>query len=419
MTDNLLELIAMQPDIIVSELIQKTKDCSLTWDQITHTTYSTKFLWKSVYYDVYVTQIHNGYVLDVLKNKRKAFNLNSYLNDRVQVLHSTISDTLKTDASRQIIQDLNSLTPCVIAPKAPQRTRTGGLKAGGSAIEYVSYSANVRLYMSTNLIGGSVQSLYDSGQIHTLLTNRKNIKDIIGDTDRQKIFWTQNERNSETKLGCSLFCCDLNGNNVQRLLNFDDYNSIPSIALDKANQHIYFTLQKKLIANNDDESYEFPVENAVYHVRRCDYDGANIFSVADGNTYICSPVSLAVDSVNQRVYWCDALGLSEGYIYRANFDTTGAVILLGTLGYVRAIFVYGDYLYVGGNGVFYRMDLNAENVEYLANYGYSIIQDMTIYGDKVYFLDTGVNKIICTDLDGTNVEYLANDYISGVRIGAK
>jgi hypothetical protein len=406
MTDNLLQLIEMQPDIIVAELIDRTKNCAITWNSITHTTYSTNFLWRSDYYDVYITLIRNGYVLDVVKNKRKVLNLSSYINDQLQVLYYVITDTMKEQTIKQIIQDLNSLPTCIVEPRV---IKTGGVVAGGLSVTSILHSVQAVVYMAApSVSGGSLQSLHNTSQINTILTNRKNIDDVAADTANEKIFWTQNQQIDGLPSGCALYSCNLEGTGVTTVLYFPDFDNINCISLDKNNQHIYY-IQQKLNSSN---------LNVVYDVRRCDYNGSNVISISDGNVYVCSPTSIDVDTVHEYVYWCDNKGLTEGYVHRSNFDGSGVMTLMSTGGYVRTVFVWGDYLYLGGPGLFVRTNLGGGSEEYLPTTGLSVIDDITVYGSTVYLLDIGLNKIVSTNSEGANLQILVNDSISRTGIGA-
>ena len=409
MTDNLLELLSLQPDIIVAELIDKTKRCAITWDQISYTTYSSAFLWKNDWYDVYTTQTQYGYVLDVVRNKRKVFNLNSYTNDQVQSLYYVITDTMKYQTIKEIIQDLNTLAPCTIVPRQSANDEDGGVLVGGSGVVSVVNAAQPILYMAApDVAGGSLQAMLDSFQINTILTGRYNIDDVAADTAYGKIFWTQNEQNGGRPSGCVLYSCNLNGTGVATVLSLPTYDKVNAIALDVFNHHIYY-IQQRLSGSNS---------NTVYDVRRCDYDGSNIVSVADGNTYICSPTSICIDTTHEYVYWCDNFGLTEGYVHRANFDGSGGMTLMSTTGYVRALFVWGDYLYLVGVGLFTRTNLGGGGQESLPTAGLSILDSIAVYGSTIYMSDIGINYIVSTDSEGANLQYLSGDLLRRTGLGS-
>lgn len=93
MTDNLLQLIDLQADLLLADLNDRTKRCAIAWDRVSPTTYHCYFEWGNDWYDAYVTLMRGSYGLDLIKNERLVLNINSYINDQVAVLYYVITDT--------------------------------------------------------------------------------------------------------------------------------------------------------------------------------------------------------------------------------------------------------------------------------------------------------------------------------------
>lgn len=130
MTDNLLQLIDLQPGLLLADLIDKTKRCAITWDQVSHTTFHSSFVWNNDWYDVYVTLMRGSYGLDLNRNERNVLSINSYVNDQVAVLYYVITDSMDDNEIKQIIQDVNSL---ISARNIKRESGLGGVVVSGSS----------------------------------------------------------------------------------------------------------------------------------------------------------------------------------------------------------------------------------------------------------------------------------------------
>jgi len=403
MADNLLELNALQPQLLLAELIDKTKRCALTWDKVSHTSYYTHFIWGDDWHDVYVTRVRGGYNLDVLKNDRNVMRFNSYTNDQLAVLFYVIVDDLKNDDIRQIIQDINSLISCTASLEMQETHDNATLTLHPQSHLADVELGEIALYMANPSGTGSLEILFSSGTIKTMLSNVHNIAGVRVDQTYGNIFWCQVELQGGRPSGTTISCCGTNGDGATVVVNLPDYDGVRGFDLDKINKKIYFVVDK--LHGSD---------NLVYDVKRCNYDGSNIESVVDGNLYICSPTSLTIDVKNQYVFWCDSHGLSEGYVHRSNFDGSGYVTLLSTNGYVREVCVHDNVLYIGGSGLLAKVNEQGGNEVLLPHTGLSIIDSIDVSESGVmYISDLGVKKVVRTDLNGNNLKVLVND--SGSR----
>ena len=144
----------------------------------------------------------------------------------------------------------------------------------------------------------------------------------------------------------AIISADLDGSNPQVV---SDPGNSPKIFVDASGGHIYYTGSGNLRRVNVDGSgdittgisggatdYAFDfAEGKVYYIeefttlRRANLDGSG---VEDLQTTSGAPGGVALDIVNQRVFWTSGLS-----IYRMNFNGTGFTALNTTTG-----FVYGD-----------------------------------------------------------------------------
>lgn len=131
MTDNLLQLIDLQADLLLADLNDRTKRCAIAWDRVSPTTYHCYFEWGNDWYDAYVTLMRGSYGLDLIKNERLVLNINSYINDQVAVLYYVITDTFDDHEIKQIIQDINTLASC---KNVVRKAALGGVTVGGTAV---------------------------------------------------------------------------------------------------------------------------------------------------------------------------------------------------------------------------------------------------------------------------------------------
>lgn len=296
------ELKYVYSKIFILELIEKSKRCSIEWDQISSTCFQTELVFESITYDVFVNKLEFAIVLDILKNDTRILNSNSNSDSDIAVLYSTIEDTVNADNSiREAVTGFNSLLPCnknirkvarggvvgggtSLALRVKVAATSGGIKTGGEAFNSAfrpigglkaGGTARVRggvslvasggaklggrarvtggevLYMANPSGTGSLEILNSAGKIKTILTGLTNIDKVAVDYDYGRVFWTQNIDGYNRT---SLSSCELDGSDPQIVANIDggDVNdaigvegygtsslNIGGIALDRVNQHVY------------------------------------------------------------------------------------------------------------------------------------------------------------------------------------
>lgn len=184
--------------------------------------------------------------------------------------------------------------------------------------------------------------------------------------------------------------------NVTTFLDMDGILGV-GLDYDAANAKIYFS------------DYQNPPEGKIFRVN---LDGSGLEAIVTG---ITDPYAIALDLVNDKVYWTDDLG----NISRANLDGSSVEIGIVNIadGMMRAIDLDVE------NNKMYFNDVNAENL-YVANldgsnptilfsdvYGYAIQIDTE--NDKIYFDDQVTFQMYKANLDGTGMETFDNN---GTRI---
>lgn len=275
-------------------------------------------------------------------------------------------------------------------------TSTGGVTLGGTGL----VGEPSILYMGNASGTGSLELLRQGGTFETIKSNLKNIAAVQFDFGYGRVFFSQVELNGGRPSGTTLSSCDPDGSNVTTILNYSNYDAIRSFALDRSGRKIYFVIQKLYGSGS----------NLVYDVKRCDYDGSNIIDIVAGNSYICSPTSLDIDLDSGYIFWCDNHGIGEGYIHRSDLDGSNYTTILSTSGYVRAIAVHEDMLYLGGPGFLAKVNEQGSNEILLPHTGLSIINGISISATgQMYISDSGVKKVVETDLDGNNMQVLVDD----------
>lgn len=427
MTDNLLLLMDLQADMLLADLNEKTKRCSITWDRVSPTTYHCYFEWRSSWYDAYVTLMRGSCVFDLIKNSRSVLNISSHINNQVKVLYYVVTDTFSNYEIKQIIQDINTLTSC---KNVLRESAVGGVVVGGDAVEAyykheiggvtvggtaslagtiggvscggtASVGDGTMLYIANANDSGSIESWRSNITPRTVLSDLTNISCVKTDVESGKIFWSQTELTVGSPSGTSISWCDIDGNNVETIVYLSTYDSIRHFDLDRVNKKIY------LVADRNWDGGSF----LVYHVMRCDYDGGNLQNIYNGtNLFISSPTCLTVDVNNEYVFWCDSYGLDYGAVHRSDLDGSNHVQLLSTTGYVRAICAYQNELYMGGSGLLAKTDLDGNDQELLSFLQLSVVASIDIdSNENMYIADRGVNKVFINDLTGNTRTAIVND----------
>jgi PKD repeat protein len=157
------------------------------------------------------------------------------------------------------------------------------------------------------------------------------------------------------------------------------------MALDAINNKIYFS--------------DFEV-TGTGNIWRMNLDGTGLTAIASNLT---DPYGVAVDPTGGKVYWVDDLG----NVSRANLDGSSPQIGLVNIpsGQMRAIALDVKnnkmYFYEVNAEILYVANLDGSNVTPLitASYGYAILVDNV--NNKLYYDEQNAGKLFQTNLDGT------------------
>ena len=154
---------------------------------------------------------------------------------------------------------------------------------------------------------------------------------------------------------------------------------------------------------------------------RAEADGGGEVVIATGATF-AFPERILVDPENQYLFFTDS---AEGTIKRANTDGSGLTTLVGPSGGHRPIALaldpVGDKVYwtEDFNGVvgIHRMNLDGSVQEPIVTTNVNAPHGLAIDADdfSMYWTDLGLDEIRRADLDGTNVQVLADSMSHGLQ----
>lgn len=176
-----------------------------------------------------------------------------------------------------------------------------------------------------------------------------------------------------------IFRSDLNGQNLEKVIDRPSSDSLTDIALDVDGGKIYW-------ANPSTQT-----------IQRADLDGQNIEVLFNLEGDVLYPnnwgprIGIALDIVGGKIYWA---GSWSGTIQRADLDGSNVEILFDPI--VRqpyGIALYLDKIYWADwmKGTIQRADLNGQNIEILIS-GLNRPRDIALLaGDKIYWTEaTGI-----------------------------
>jgi len=200
-----------------------------------------------------------------------------------------------------------------------------------------------------------------------------------------KIFWVDQSLDK-------IQSASLNGTNVTDVLT--GLNIPECVAIDTASDpmKLYFT------------------ETGGTRVARCNFDGSNLENIVTG---IDNPEDLELDLVNRKVYWLTDV-YSTDKIQRADMDSLNSnVETIFTNSYAMHNFhgiavdplhhwiFWTQYVY-GSSDRINRIDYDGSNRTIL---GYYLSpRDIELVGSKIYWCWPAYSLIMCSDLDGQNVD---------------
>lgn len=187
-------------------------------------------------------------------------------------------------------------------------------------------------------------------------------------------------------------------NSVNRNYRFEPDGSLPEIVHDQLDGLI----QPKSVFGFNNQLY-FLDQNSI---RKSNLDGSNVVVLI--NNISSSATKLVV--ANNSIYWVDSQTLNS-----ANLDGTNQQVLTDEGSDFRGLWVENGFIYWSVNNTGARvikralLNLTSETIlisSAVSPTGLSILNDLTVFENKIYWTDTGLDKIMRSNLDGTNIQTL-------------
>lgn len=232
----------------------------------------------------------------------------------------------------------------------------------------------------------------NGSNVTTIISGQVAARGVAIDAGASKIYWTDGHAFPR-----SIQRANLDGSAVETIFSTTS-GTLNTIALDLVNNKVYFA-------------------NSISGlIQRANLDGTGLETIASGAD---EPVGIAVDSIRGKVYWSGGAG-GIGTTYRANLDGTGVEQILSFGARDLEIDLINEKLYLGGvnetSGQTIRIsELDGSGVQtLLSTTGFSQMGvDFTI--GKIYWSDLILDKILRSNLDGSNTEQIITSGLSTPR----
>lgn len=364
MQDNVGELLALQSEILVSEMDEKTKECAISWEHFDKGSFHTTWVWDERTYDVYLMRLQSAILLDFIREDVLELSLTSSLEPKVSTLYETVTEFDEPDFLKEALIDLG-----VAAPGCDGGEELGLQflpEANFASYDFVKPASGSFMANSTDR---SIELFYyPEGNIVTV---RKvgNINGIAVSTMYQKLFWTEMKDNAGPR--SALVTADFDGGEDKVIAE----GVCPQgVAVDQVHRRVFWT---------DSQSKE---------IRSCDFDGRNSVVLAVSEQ---RPYQIALDVPNRKFYWAARDTIKDGGIYRADLDGANVAVIRNTgLNNCRAVVLAKGKIFSSENGELKRMDLDGTNLETLS-FGFSLIEDLATDSRQTYLFiaDTGLDYV--------------------------
>jgi len=238
----------------------------------------------------------------------------------------------------------------------------------------------------------------DGAEHETIYTSSNRLKGLDLDLIEGKIFWVESVDDGGTYDIGLIRKSNLDGSSVQTIVTTDftseGLSSNPSdIAVDPVNQVVYWV-----------DTTDFGHQGRIYRAKT---DGSNPELIIQD----FKPSSIELDFYNERIYWADNV---DKEIMRAGFDGSGVELVLSTSArpFGLAIDPLAEHIYFSNvttgaspSSELTRVDFDGTDLVVLSTIGEDV-RDMEVAPDegKVYWANLGDDLIQCSNLEGASIQ---------------
>jgi hypothetical protein len=208
------------------------------------------------------------------------------------------------------------------------------------------------------------------------------------DSQHQMLYWSD-------RAEYSIWRKDMNSGEMEKIISTGDWLS--GIAIDYANGKLYWIADDR---------------NATYHIYGSNLDGSNIVEILNRSDDFY--LDLKIDPIQQKLYWSSSSLTPK--IFRVNVDGSGFEEIV-TMSYSSTSYsVYLALDTIGGKIYFFetngptlqRCNLDGSSKEILISSGLDHPRNLVLdnANSRLYWTDYGIDRILSSNLDGTDQRYL-------------
>lgn len=352
------ELRIIYPEILIDELIEKTKNCGLHWEKIAPTVYKTGWLANSRTYDLYLSRLQGDIcIIDLLRDDVPIYTATSVLEPDISVLAELVEKFLLEDRGVRLLKSIQRRLSCQSNMKEQGH---GGVVLGGGALRSQSAEAGGGVVLAgesefLQFIGGQGGVVLGGSAIVSNSVAVRSTGGVviagIGD-DHQDMLYVygqgilyQSGNIIPDYYPTAIFKFRTNSTFTQPVVSGADLyfpESITAYDLDAINKHLYIAYQ---------------VDNDTFEIRRTDLNG------------------------NNSVTLCE--------LVRPETVTGFGPPLITALRYDRD----GNYLWIAFQYIGYRFSLDSslllEFDNTLGHSAFEFIVDIAVFPDCIFTLNSG------------------------------
>lgn len=265
------------------------------------------------------------------------------------------------------------------------------------------HTGNKKLYYCDNRYGGLIYeaNLETGGSVKNLVLSNVYLPNRIEiDTLNKAIYWTNSKTSFFDDKRAEIMRSDMNGQNISRIVAYPEVINVEGLTLDVANNKMYWS------------------DKSLNTIFRANLDGTSVENIVED---VNDVKGITTDQENKKLYW---LNQGSKTIQRSDLDGSNVedVISAANFEFVDiAIYNKESKLYWTEKGSVNRCNLDGSGVESLATIANPFFTHMnSIFIDekneKLYYsIDYSDERILRSDLDGSNVEDVITDDLKSAR----